>query len=102
MASMNTSCFSSNIIFSFIVTLTSLTLHVLAVYVQDYIQGAIFHIFERIEFEFLWHDHFTECSPVDHWNQPATNATFLSNISLLDDADQYPSCNNEVFGMLYW
>lgn len=27
--------------------------------------------------------------------------TFLPNISLLDDADQYPSCNNEVFGMLY-
>ena len=36
------------------------------------------------------------------WNLATTDATFLSNISLLDDADQYPSCNNEVFGMLYW
>ena len=29
------------------------------------------------------------------WNLPATNATFQSNVSLLDDAVQYPSCNNK-------
>ena len=28
------------------------------------------------------------------WNLATTNATLLPNVSLLDDADQYPSCNN--------
>ena len=33
------------------------------------------------------------------WDLPATNATFLSNISLLNDtAAQYPSCDNESVG----
>ena len=31
---------------------------------------------------------------MEFWNLATTNATFLHNISLLDDADQYPSCNN--------
>ena len=28
------------------------------------------------------------------WNLPAANATFQPNVSLLDDAHQYPNCNN--------
>ena len=34
----------------------------------------------------------TDCSPEELWNLTATNATFLSDVSLLDDATKYPKC----------
>ena len=39
------------------------------------------------------HYHFIGCSPRDLWNLPAAEANFLSDVSLLDDAVQYASCD---------
>ena len=45
-------------------------------------------------------DHFTDCSLMELWDLPATDATFLSDISLLNNnnAAQYPSCTNGSVG----
>ena len=32
------------------------------------------------------------------WNLPVTDANFLSDVSLLDDAAQYPSCDDSSVG----
>ena len=32
------------------------------------------------------------------WNLPATDATFLSDVSLLENAAQYPSCDDSSVG----
>ena len=32
------------------------------------------------------------------WNQTISNATFSPNVSVLDDATQYPSCDNRSVG----
>ena len=42
--------------------------------------------------------HFIGCSPRDLWNLPAADATFLPDVSLLDDAAQYPSCDDSSVG----
>ena len=42
--------------------------------------------------------HFTGCSLRVLWNLPAANATFLPDVSLLNDTAQYPSCNDESVG----
>ena len=44
-------------------------------------------------FTFLLHDHYTGCSLLELWNLPAAGTTFLSDVSLLDDAAQYPTCD---------
>ena len=38
-------------------------------------------------------DHFTDCSPRELWNMPTTGLNFLPDVSLLEDAAQYPSCD---------
>ena len=38
-------------------------------------------------------DHFTDCSPRQLWNLPATGFNFLTDVSLLDNAVQYQSCD---------
>ena len=44
--------------------------------------------------------HFIGCSPRDLWNlAAATDATLLSDVSLLDDAAQYPSCDAGSVGI---
>ena len=35
----------------------------------------------------------TDCSPEELWNLTATNATFLPDVDLLDDATKYPKCD---------
>ena len=42
---------------------------------------------------FLLFAYYTACSLVDLWNLPAAGATFLSDVSLLNDSAQYPSCD---------
>ena len=43
--------------------------------------------------------HFIGCSPRDLWNlAAAADATLLSDVSLLDDAAHYPSCDDESVG----
>ena len=38
--------------------------------------------------------HITDCSPMELWNLSATEATFLLDVSLLNDsAARYPSCD---------
>ena len=45
------------------------------------------------------HGHFTGCSLTELWNLPAADATFLSDVSLLNDsAAQYPSCDDDSVG----
>ena len=41
---------------------------------------------------------FTGCSLMELWDLPATGSTFLTDISLLDDAAQYPSCDDGSVG----
>ena len=36
---------------------------------------------------------FTGCSPMELWNLPAVGATFLSDVSILNDVARYPSCD---------
>ena len=43
-------------------------------------------------------DHFTGCSPMELWNLSAAGATFLPDVSLLDDTAQYPSCDGGSAG----
>ena len=38
--------------------------------------------------------HFTDCHITELWNLPAADATFMSDVSLLDDTAQYPSCGD--------
>ena len=38
------------------------------------------------------YDYYIACFLEEFWNLPAAGATFLSDVSLLDDAAQYPSC----------
>ena len=42
----------------------------------------------------LFNDHFTDCFPGELWNLQDTRFTFLSDLSSLEDADQYPSCDD--------
>ena len=42
--------------------------------------------------------HFTGCSPRDLWDLSAADATFLSDVSLLEDAAQYLSCDDGSVG----
>ena len=43
--------------------------------------------------------YFTDCSTRDFWNLSAADATFLPDVSSLNDsAAQYPSCNNDSIG----
>ena len=42
---------------------------------------------------FLLYAYYTACSLVDLWNLPAAGATFLPDVSLLNDSAQYPSCD---------
>jgi len=45
------------------------------------------------------HDHFTGCSLTELWNLSAADATFLSDVSLLNDtAAQYPICGDGSVG----
>ena len=37
--------------------------------------------------------YYTACSLVELWNLPAAGATFLPDVSLLNDSAQYPSCD---------
>ena len=46
----------------------------------------------------LLHYHFIGCSPRDLWNLPAAEANFLLDVSSLDDAAQYPSCDDSSVG----
>ena len=46
----------------------------------------------------LLYGHFTACNLTELWDQPAPGATFLSDVSLLRDAAQYPSCNDSSVG----
>ena len=41
----------------------------------------------------LFNVHFTDCFLGKLWNLPAPGFAFLSDISSLNDAAQYPSCN---------
>ena len=43
-------------------------------------------------------NHFPGCSLRDLWNLPAADATFLPDVSLLNDSTQYPSCDNGSVG----
>ena len=42
--------------------------------------------------------YFTGCSPRDHWHLPAADANFLSDVTLLNDSVQYPSCDDRSIG----
>ena len=47
----------------------------------------------------LLHNHLTGCPPMELWNLPATDATFLTDVSLLNDsAARYPSCDSGNVG----
>ena len=46
----------------------------------------------------LFNDHFTACFLEELWNLPATSFAFLSDVSLLEDAAQYPSCDTGSVG----
>ena len=39
------------------------------------------------------HDHFTDCSLIQLWDLSAAGATSLPDVSILNDAAQYPSCD---------
>ena len=52
----------------------------------------------EITFCFQWLDQFAGCSLRELWNLPATDATFLPDVSLLDDATQYQSCDGRSVG----
>ena len=47
---------------------------------------------------FLLYDHFTGCNLTELWNPSAANTTFLTDVSLLNDATQYPSCDDGSVG----
>ena len=49
-------------------------------------------------FKLLLYDHFTACNITELWNQHAPGVTFLSDVSLLDEAAQYPSCDDRSVG----
>ena len=38
------------------------------------------------------YDYFTGCNLTELWDLSSANTTFLPDVSLLDDAAQYPSC----------
>ena len=42
--------------------------------------------------------HFTACNQTKLWNLSAPDVTFLSDVSLLDDATYYRSCNDSSVG----
>ena len=48
----------------------------------------------------MLYDCFTGCSLRELWNLSATDATFLTDFSFLNDANtaQYPTCNNSSVG----
>ena len=43
-------------------------------------------------------DHYTGCSLTELWNITPIGGIFLSDVSLLDAAAQYPSCDAEIVG----
>ena len=44
------------------------------------------------------YDYFTGCNLTKLWNLPAVGTDFLSDITLLDDSAQYPSCDDGIVG----
>ena len=51
------------------------------------------------DLKFLLHDPFTGCKQTELWNLPAAGATFLSDVSLLDDtAALHPTCDGRSVG----
>ena len=46
------------------------------------------------------HHHLTGCSLMELWNLPADGAAVLSDVSLLNDAAQYPSCDDGSVGSI--
>ena len=46
----------------------------------------------------FFNDHFTDCFLEELWNLPDTDFAFLPDLSSLEDAAQYPSCDNGSIG----
>ena len=46
----------------------------------------------------LLYGHFTACNLTELWNLPALAAIFRNDVSLLDDAAQYPNCEDGSVG----
>ena len=40
----------------------------------------------------------SDCSPMELWDLPANGFSFLNDVSLLDDATEYPSCDDGSVG----
>ena len=47
---------------------------------------------------FHLHDHYTGCSLTELWNLTLVGGIFPSDVSLLDAAAQYPSCDTDSVG----
>ena len=47
---------------------------------------------------YCFHFHDTGCFLMELWDLSATDATFLTDVSLLDDAAQYPRCDDRSVG----
>ena len=48
--------------------------------------------------QILLHDYSTDCTPMELWDLPANGFSFLSDVSLLDDATEYPNCDDGSVG----
>ena len=48
----------------------------------------------------LLYGHFTACNITELWNQQTPGGIFLSDVMLLDDAAQYPSCDGRSVGSI--
>ena len=46
----------------------------------------------------MLYDYYVACFLEEFWNLAAAGATFLPDVSLLDDAAQYPSCDGGSVG----
>ena len=46
----------------------------------------------------MLYGHFTACNITELWNLPVAGATFLTDVTLLENAAQYPSCNDSSVG----
>ena len=46
----------------------------------------------------LFHDYSTDCSPMELWDLPTNGFSFLPDVSALDDAAEYPSCDDGSVG----
>ena len=45
-------------------------------------------------------DHYTGCSLTELWDLPAPGANFLTDVSLVNDAAHYPSCDDGSVGIV--